>query len=770
MSDSHSTSTTTVDSDSTSFESVKTVSHNVVEPQAVGLSSAQLSQGRRKMLDLVNRLLNTGVQLDIDVPRIAVIGNQSSGKSSLIEAISGIILPRASGTCTRCPTECRLMYSSEPWKCVVSLRILTDSNGQVLGQARNEPFGDPIYNKAEVEERVRRAQLAILNPNISRKEILEGDGYVDNVNGSSFSANCVSLEISGPDVADLAFCDLPGLIRSTNDGNTRDIELIEGMVESYIQKPSCIILLTVSCETDFMNQGALHLAKQFDPKGERTVGVLTKPDRIEAGDENDWLGFIHGETQPLLNGWFCVKQPSTSDLLKGITWAEARAKENDFFSMTAPWRDLESMYQKHLRTPNLVGRLSMILSELIAKRLPEIRRELDTAIQNTKNAVLKLPKAPSADPLNEISSLIFTFMADVKRHVEGIPDRGGLHQTIRPSQEAFRRGIRRTAPNFKPYERHDGQRAIPQPTFIEHEEEEDNAVGLVGPDESDEEDPIYLDEVLCRANDSRTRELPGNHPYIVEESFVSEITAKWTAPTQTLCHKAYESVLRQVVALVKKHFGEFGQGHLERQISNIVQDHLRKRYDQTRGRLEWLVKLEDRPNTSNTHYFDDYRDKFYGFYKGLRQKEKNPEVVSYLTSKIYPLTTINSKQTHVQSALSNLASLGFNSIKASDLQRLLPGDEMEPALKIMAEVRAYFQVAYKRFADNVPLVIDYELIRGLERDLLPILFAGLGIHGQDGPEICREFAEENPSVADTREALSKKLERLQVASLELTKL
>jgi len=87
----------------------------------VGLSNPQLSQGRRMMLDLVNRLHSTGslfflylatvfgrllillssVQVDIDLPQIAVIGSQSAGKSSLIESISGITLPRAAGTCTR---------------------------------------------------------------------------------------------------------------------------------------------------------------------------------------------------------------------------------------------------------------------------------------------------------------------------------------------------------------------------------------------------------------------------------------------------------------------------------------------------------------------------------------------------------------------------------------------------------------------------------------------------------------------------------------------
>lgn len=74
---------------------------NAANYAGVGLSNPKLSHGRRQMLDLVNRLHSTGVQVDIDLPQIAVIGSQSAGKSSLIESISGITLPRAAGTCTR---------------------------------------------------------------------------------------------------------------------------------------------------------------------------------------------------------------------------------------------------------------------------------------------------------------------------------------------------------------------------------------------------------------------------------------------------------------------------------------------------------------------------------------------------------------------------------------------------------------------------------------------------------------------------------------------
>jgi len=117
---------------------------------------------------------------------------------------------------------------------------------------------------------------------------------------TSFSWNYVSLQISGKDLADLAFVDLPGFITSVGQtGHAYDIDLVKSLVTSYIKNPSCVTLLTVACESlsalnpqlcsfihptfhlvaDFENQGAHHLAKQFDPEGKRTIG---KPLELQA--------------------------------------------------------------------------------------------------------------------------------------------------------------------------------------------------------------------------------------------------------------------------------------------------------------------------------------------------------------------------------------------------------------------------------------------------------------------------------------------------------
>jgi hypothetical protein len=99
----------------------------------------------------------------------------------------------------------------------------------------------------------------------------------------------------------------------------------------------------------------------------RFQGVLTKPDRIPAGEEQSWLKFIRNEKEPLQNKWFCVKQPASNDLKNNWTWEHARMKEDEFFAATSPWNELEAMYVRYLRTKNLVERLSQVLSDLIAK-------------------------------------------------------------------------------------------------------------------------------------------------------------------------------------------------------------------------------------------------------------------------------------------------------------------------------------------------------------------------------------------------------------------
>ncbi|KIM31731.1 hypothetical protein M408DRAFT_20955 [Serendipita vermifera MAFF 305830] len=403
---------------------------------------------RRSVLDSVNKLHSYGLQQQLDLPQIAVVGSQSVGKSSLIESISGITLPRAKGTCTRCPIECRLSRSTSSWSCEVYLRVAR--------QVAEIPFGSVITTKADVEDRIRRAQLAILNPSRPASDFLSdlGRSDVETKNEVSFSNDLISVRISGKEVDDLSFVDLPGIIASVRDGGKEaDIEQVRNLVMNFIKKPSCLILLVVSCETDIENQGARRLAKQVDRSGKRTIPVLTKPDRIAIGEHSNWLRLLSNEQERFKHGWHCVKQSDQQQLDSGISWNDARQNEIDFFTGTEPWSTLDESIKSRLGTQHLTGALGDILFKLICQRLPELLNEVESKVRQIKKDLGDIPVKPSGDPVSIIWKVKAAFERDVRQVIEGIPEAGitGMIQTFHREKGQFREAIFRQAPDFRPY-------------------------------------------------------------------------------------------------------------------------------------------------------------------------------------------------------------------------------------------------------------------------------------------------------------------------------
>ncbi|GAA6022072.1 hypothetical protein JCM10207_001039 [Rhodosporidiobolus poonsookiae] len=95
-----------------------------------GIAATIYGRKSRELVGLMTQLRACGASADLDLPRIANIGNQSAGKSSLVEAISGIKVLRDAGTCTRCPMEVRLRCVDTPWSCRISLRFERDADNK----------------------------------------------------------------------------------------------------------------------------------------------------------------------------------------------------------------------------------------------------------------------------------------------------------------------------------------------------------------------------------------------------------------------------------------------------------------------------------------------------------------------------------------------------------------------------------------------------------------------------------------------------------------
>ncbi|VDC00608.1 unnamed protein product [Peniophora sp. CBMAI 1063] len=757
---------------------------------ALGLLDPQVSEQRRRIFDLINRLRNTGVQSEISVPVIAVVGAQSAGKSSMIEAISGISLPRKAGTCTRCPTEVHLQWADASWTCDVSLR----RDSVTVGEPHATPFGSTITERSQVTERIRRAQRAILNPSRDPDDYLHGPE--PQADDSSFSSDCIVLKIRGRDVTDLLFVDLPGLIVG---GIEEERELVEKLVRDNINRESCIVLVTVTCETDFENQPTYKLAREHDPDGSRIVGVLTKPDRVPPGGEHLWTAHIKRENSRTKNTeWFSVKNPSHEDLRAGITWQASRSAEDQYFASAEPWLTLSrGAFASQLGTANLTKKLSDMLYNLMLERLPLIQQELDAALAKTQASLKDLPPPPSSEePVSEIVRMVSEFTREADSQTQGVPEADGLLQQMSGAEEVFQTDIRLTVPNYKPWRSDDQQRSyMPSFDFLLHEEEHLRAGR--GPS-------IFVDQVMRDARSAVTRELPDNYPFVVQKRAILQFVDLWRAPAFRL----FEVIQARVEALLLKlvssdaHFGHYDK--LKKLVGPIVIAHIAVRAQETQQRLDFLLAMEAEVKTRNVHYFRSYRDKFLALYKGVWRRrtpqarrilgEPSPEretssdpgspgsTRSYLDSEAGTpppahYTTAYAAPREVpmrppptpplERALRALYDLGLTRLEARDLLVLMRSDPEEDALFIMANVRAYFQVAYKRFVDNVPLAIDEAFVRGVVVGLQTAILTGIGIGGRDGFETCQRLLQEPEHIKRRRDELLEKESRFKEAHREL---
>ncbi|KAL4657023.1 interferon-induced GTP-binding protein Mx3-like [Arapaima gigas] len=305
---------------------------------------SHLDEKVRPYIDLIDSLRSTGIEKDLTLPSIAVIGDQSSGKSSVLEALSGVALPRGNGIVTRCPLELKLrkLKGGVQWRAVISYRD------------KYVEFFDPSL----VEHSVKKAQNELAG---------EGLGICEEL---------ISLEISSPDVCDLTLIDLPGIARVPVKGQPDDIaDQIRSLIMKFISKGETINLVIVPCNVDIATTEALKMAQGVDPEGKRTLAILTKPDLVDRGTERNILEIVRNQVIPLSKGYVIVKCRGQQQINDGISLAEAARTERDFFRRHEYFRQRRvvlnldvSHFQKSLP----------LLSEQIKKQLWDTRKELGT--------------------------------------------------------------------------------------------------------------------------------------------------------------------------------------------------------------------------------------------------------------------------------------------------------------------------------------------------------------------------------------------------------
>ncbi|XP_044012237.1 dynamin-1-like [Aphidius gifuensis] len=300
------------------------------------------NSGMENLISLVNRLQDvatrSGVAMDMDLPQIAVVGGQSAGKSSVLENFVGRdFLPRGSGIVTRRPLVLQLV-----------------NNG-----SRNEEYGEFLHcpNKKFTDfDDIRR-------------EIEEETDRI--IGGKGISNIPINLRVFSPKVLNLTLVDLPGLTKVAIGNQPIDIEArIRKMILEFISKESCLILAVTPANTDLANSDALKLAKEVDPKGTRTIGVITKLDLMDEG--TNARDILENRLLPLRRGYVGVVNRSQKAIDDNKEIVAAIDAEKQFFKCH---EDYKHMADK-LGTPYLQKVLNQQLSSHIRETLPALRKKL----------------------------------------------------------------------------------------------------------------------------------------------------------------------------------------------------------------------------------------------------------------------------------------------------------------------------------------------------------------------------------------------------------
>ncbi|KAJ7349069.1 Dynamin central region-domain-containing protein [Mycena albidolilacea] len=342
----------------------------------------------------------------IDLPQICVLGSQSSGKSSVLENIVGRdFLPRGSGIVTRRPLVLQLINrpASPPKPAGDAPQV----NGAEKGT-------DKAANPDEWGEFLHLPGEKFYDFNKIRDEIVR-DTEAKTGRNAGISPQPINLRVFSPNVLTLTLVDLPGITKVPVGDQPRDIEKqIREMLMKYISKPACIILAVTAANQDLANSEGLKMAREVDPEGTRTIGVLTKVDLMDAG--TDVVDILAGRIIPLRLGYVPVVNRGQRDIDTNRPITYALEKEREFFDNHPSYRG-KSQY---CGTPFLAHKLNQILKLHIHNTLPDIKARISQQLQRY-TAELQTLGGPLGDHNagNIVLSVITEFTSEFRTVIDG---------------------------------------------------------------------------------------------------------------------------------------------------------------------------------------------------------------------------------------------------------------------------------------------------------------------------------------------------------------
>lgn len=347
---------------------------------------AWANTGMQALIPVINRVQDAftqlGTNVNFELPQIAVVGGQSAGKSSVLENFVGKdFLPRGSGIVTRRPLILQLV------------------------QDRNE-YAEFLHKKGQ----------QFVNFDDVRKEI---EDETDRVTGQNkgISPHPINLRVHSPNVLNLTLIDLPGLTKVPVGDQPADIEQqIKDMIMTFISRESCLILAVTPANGDLATSDALKLAKEVDPQGLRTIGVLTKLDLMDEG--TDAREILENKLFQLRRGYVGVVNRGQKDITGKKDIRTALEAERKFFISHPAYRHMAD----RLGTPFLQYTLNQQLTNHIRDTLPSLRDSLQKRLFAIEKDVAEYKNFQPNDPSRKTKALmqmVQQFTRDIERSIDG---------------------------------------------------------------------------------------------------------------------------------------------------------------------------------------------------------------------------------------------------------------------------------------------------------------------------------------------------------------
>lgn len=689
---------------------------------------------QRRILDTVAQVRKCGLESVLSLPQLVVCGDQSAGKSSVLEALTEIPFPRNDNLCTRFATEIILRRAPQD---SLTIKIIPDSERPASEQAAIRSFHETITDFSELPRIMADAMIAM---------------SMDDK--SAFARDVLSIEIEGPTRPQLTLVDIPGLIANATKGVTdADVKMVAEITDHYISSPRTICLAVISATNDHANQPILTKVRKYDPEGNRTLGIITKPDRLPSGSgsETAFISLARNEDVFFKLGWHVLKNRSFEEGDNSLI--ERNAAEVTFFRNS----NFKTLPKETVGIVTLRTRLSMLLFEHVKQELPKLRQDLENALYDTKSQidVLGTRRSTPADCKAYLTQLSLDILEVAKAAVDGHYETDYFHHAT--TQEDFddpaplvsitriRAVVQNLNTEFAEYFRKNGHKYhidLDRDGLLPFDPE--SAEGYINfstapPIRMSKDHALsWVANVLAR---TRGRELVGNfNPLLVGELFWEQ-ASKW----RLLAEDHVESVASQCSEFYKTLLRDKCPRDIEARLwDTVIHDTLRDRTAEATVELnKMMADVDEYPINYNHYYTDTIKRR-----RQNRQRATLAESVKKATKSTVdhydhdgqPITNTTMDMDQIVESFSTYSEANMENFSCQE------------ALDCLF---AIYKVQQKTFIANIATqVIERHIVRGLEKIFSPVV-----VNAMSDAEV-EAIASEPLSAKRQREFLEERMKKL----------